>query len=168
MIRKTIVKYGSQWVFLGGVVLLYGGGFIFNGSLFWKSLIRAGQIIVEVLPVLLVVFAFTFLANLFLKTSQLNQLLIKRPKLIAWFVAVVLGILSAGPIYMWYPLLSELKQQGLKNSLVAVFLYNRAVKIPLMPMIVYYFGWPFLFITTFLMIMFSIINGCLIQQFVRE
>ena len=60
---------------------------------------------------------------------------------------------------MWYPLIDELRKNGMRDSLAMVFLYNRAIKIPLMPMIILYFGMPFLVVMSVLMIIFSIING---------
>jgi len=38
-----------------------------------------------------------------------------------WFFAVIGGVLSSGPIYMWYPLLADLKEKGISNGLIACF-----------------------------------------------
>ena len=168
MIKKIIVKFGMNWVFLFLVLFLYLLTLIFNQTLFIKSLIYAKGVLIEVIPVLIMVFAFTFLANLWLTNKKANKLLSSKTGPLQYFTAVFLGILSSGPIYMWYPLLSELKEKGLNNSLITIFLYNRAVKLPLMPMIVYYFGLPFLLITTFFMITFSLINGYFVAKFTNN
>jgi len=65
---------------------------------------------------------------------------------------------------MWYPLLADLKEKGMKNSLIATFLYNRAIKIPLIPITIYYFGIKLTIILTIYMIIFSIINGILVGK----
>ncbi len=64
--------------------------------------------------------------------------------------AAIVGILSSGPIFAWYPILKELKDRGAAPSLIAVFLVNRAVKLPLLPMMISLFGWPFVLLLTLL------------------
>ena len=75
-----------------------------------------------------------------------------------------MGVLSHGPIYTWYPLLRELRKQGMKIGLMAVFLYSRAIKIPLLPLLVYYFGIAFVIILTGYMIIASIAEGQIVEM----
>ena len=84
-----------------------------------------------------------------------------------WLIAIIGGILSSGPIYMWYPLLSQIKKQGGRDGLIATFLYNRAVKIPLMPLLIYYFGWIYAIVLTFVMIIFSVFQGLIVEKIVE-
>jgi hypothetical protein len=79
-------------------------------------------------------------------------------------IAISGGILSTGPIYMWYPLLNDLQKQGMRPSLIAVFLYNRAVKIPLMPLIIIYFGWIYMIVLLVVMIVVSIAQGWITEK----
>lgn len=53
---------------------------------------------------------------------------------------MVAGVLSAGPAYAWYTLLAGLRGQDMRRALVAAFLYARAVKLPLLPIMAHYFG----------------------------
>lgn len=168
MIKKIIVKVGNNWFFLILVLFLYLLTLFFDKFFFIKSVLYAKNIITEIIPVLIVVFVLTFIANIWLSSKKMNKLLEKKVGFWQYLSAVMLGILSSGPIYMWYPLLSELKEKGLKNSLIVIFLYNRAVKIPLMPMIVCYFGLSFLLIITFFMIIFSLINGYLVAKIIKN
>lgn len=168
MIKKMIVKIGGNWVFLISIILLYLLTLFINNNLFIKSIIYTKNLLIEVLPILIIVFLLTFLANLWLTNQKTNKLLLQKTGILQYITAIILGILSSGPIYMWYPLLSELKEKGLKNYLIAIFLYNRAIKIPLIPMIIYYFGLPFLIITTFFMIIFSLINGYFVAKFTNN
>jgi len=168
MIKKIIVKYGYEWVLLVVVILLYLITLFFNQNIFFNSLLYAKRVFIEVLPILIVMFILIFFSNLWLSSNKIKKILTKKPGFWQYFSSVVLGILSTGPIYMWYPLLAELKEKGLKNSLITIFLYNRAVKIALIPMIIYYFGVPFLLITTFLMILFSLLNGLVVQKLIKN
>ncbi len=67
---------------------------------------------------------------------------------------------------MWYPLLSDLKDKGLNYGLISCFLYNRAIKIPLIPLAIIYFGFKYIFILTIVMIFISIIQGILIDKII--
>ncbi|WP_231288465.1 hypothetical protein [Methanococcus maripaludis] len=81
-----------------------------------------------------------------------------------WIFVIIGGILSSGPIYMWYPLLADLKDKGMTHGLIACFLYNRALKIPLLPIAVLYFGWKYIAILSLVMIFMSIIQGIIIDK----
>jgi uncharacterized membrane protein YraQ (UPF0718 family) len=72
-----------------------------------------------------------------------------------------------GSAYIWYIFLKDLKQKGMKTSLIVAFLYNRAIKIPLLPMMIYYFGYPLTIILTIYMIIFSVINGLVVEKMVE-
>jgi len=61
-----------------------------------------------------------------------------------------------------------LKEKGMKDSFIATFLYNRAVKIPLMPMMIFYFGISFTAILTIYIVIFSIINGFCVDKLLLE
>ena len=67
-----------------------------------------------------------------------------------------------GPIYAWYPLLKELRNKGAENSLIAIFLGNRAVKPLLMPVLISYFGWIYVVLLTLFTITGSIAGGYIV------
>ncbi|MEA3399358.1 MAG: hypothetical protein U9R00_02505 [Patescibacteria group bacterium] len=168
MIKKAINKIGGSWVFLIFVLLIYVIVLILNRGFFIEISMRALEIMKEVIPVLIMIFILTFLANLWLDNKKMKKVMSKQTGILGQLTVVVLGIISSGPIYMWYPLLKELKEDGLNNNLIAIFLYNRAIKIPLVPMILFYLGLPFLIVTTILMILFSLLNGYLVGKFVKK
>ena len=116
------------------------------------------------MPILPIIFGLMFISNLFLDPQKIVRCLGAKSGKKGWLISILGGIISIGPIYMWYPLLSDLKGKGMKTSLIATFLYNRAIKIPLMPMMIYYFGWLFTAVLTVNMIIFSIINGFIVKK----
>ena len=65
---------------------------------------------------------------------------------------------------MWYPLLADLRNKGLSYGLIACFLYNRAIKIPLIPLAIIYFSWQYIVILLVVMIFASIIQGILLNK----
>jgi uncharacterized membrane protein YraQ (UPF0718 family) len=166
MKNKVLKKNSGKWIFLGGVLLLYLILSFVSPDLAGKAVAAFFQLLWKIIPVFVFVFFLMFLSNLFLDSQKMVKF-IRGGGIKGWFVSIAGGILSAGPIYMWYPLLAELRKRGLKDSFVVAFLYNRAVKIPLFPMMVYYFGLPFTVILTFYMILFSIINGVLVEKILK-
>ena len=77
-------------------------------------------------------------------------------------------VISMGPIYAWYPLLKELRGKGTKNSLVAVFLGNRAVKPFLLPVMISYFGGMYVVLLTLFTIAGSLAVGYLVNILVKD
>ena len=104
--------------------------------------------------------------NLFLKPPHLARFLGKETTIKMKILAAVAGIISAGPIYAWYPILKDLRERGAKHSLIAVFLVNRTVKPVLMPVMVSIFGWAYVLILTLLTIAGSVCVGFVVGALV--
>jgi uncharacterized membrane protein YraQ (UPF0718 family) len=168
MIKRTIEKVGFGGAFFLLAVIAYVILGIYDFDLLRNALYALAGLIARIAPILLLVFGMMFFTNLFFQGNRIVRFLGEEPGCQGWVVAVAGGIVSAGPIYMWYPLLSDLKEKGMKDSLIAAFLYNRAVKIPLLPMMVYYFGWHFALVLSIYMVLFSVVNGILVQRFAQE
>jgi uncharacterized membrane protein YraQ (UPF0718 family) len=166
--KKIVQKIGANWLFLIAVVLVYLILGMWNLQLALAGLEVFLGLLKKILPVLGIVFLLIFVSNLFLNPKTVAKYLGTGARTRGWPIAVIAGILSAGPIYMWYPLLGELKKKGMRDALIATFLYNRAVKIPLLPMMVYYFGLKLVVILTILMILFSMLNGLLVERLTTQ
>lgn len=81
-----------------------------------------------------------------------------------WLLAIILGIISHGSVYAWYPLLKDLKNHGMREGLIAGFIYSRAIKIPFIPLMIYYFGLKFFIVLTIYMIIGAILEGLLLEK----
>ena len=118
-------------------------------------------ILMQIIPVLVFVFFLLFITDLFIRPEKVAKYLGSESGVTGWLVAIVAGIISSGPIYVWFPFLSEMREKGMKTGLAATFLYNRAVKVPLLPLMIYYFGFAFTVVLTVYMILFSVVVGFL-------
>lgn len=167
IIRRIIEKTGGSWAFLLLIVAVYLILGIVDFELARNTLHVLGALVLRILPILILVFAVMFLTNLFFDAKNIVRILGKGSGLRGWVFAISGGIISSGPIYMWYPLLGDLKQKGMKDSLIAAFLYNRAIKIPLIPLMVSYFGWPFTITLSMYMVLFSILSGFSVEKFTQ-
>lgn len=160
----TTEKNYSGWYFLGVVVLIYFIILLVNLKAFMSSLIFFKNILITVLPVLFLIFILIALTNYFVKPKFLIKYLGKNSGIKGWIISIIAGIISSGPIYMWYPLLNDLQKQGVKSGLIATFLYNRAVKIPLLPLLIFYFGIIYSLVLMFVMIIVSVLQGIIIEK----
>jgi uncharacterized membrane protein YraQ (UPF0718 family) len=159
--RKT-EKSQAGFYFLLIVLVLY----VFAG---WYDLTAVAgalkfslSILTKVLPILLIVFLLMVVTNRLVQTEDLLKWFTRR-KLRSWMLSSLAGILSMGPIYMWYPLLNDLQKKGVKNGFIATFLYGRAIKPALMPLMAVYFGWTYVLVLSFIMFIFSIITGIIVD-----
>jgi len=164
MINKILEKVSPKWIFLTAVLVLYLVLLFVNFSLAKEAFTGFLQLFKKIIPIFVLVFAFMFFSGVFFGPKKISRFVGERAGLKGWLISIVGGILSSGPIYMWYPLLADLKEKGMKNPFIVAFLYNRAVKIPLLPMMIFYFGLPFVLTLTFYMILFSVINGVLVEK----
>lgn len=126
------------------------------------------KMFLSILPVLAFVFIIMFFINFYLKSEVIKKHLGKETGIKAWLYSMLAGILISGPPYLLYPLLADFKKAGMKDSLAAVFLYNRNVKIPFLPVMIYYFGLKYTIVVSFLIIVFSIFSGLLINVITEE
>ncbi len=161
---KIFSKINGGLKFLILIIFLYLVCAILNFDLFIVALSRFVELLKEVVPIILIVFIIMFFSNLLLETKKITKYLGHNSGISGFFLSIVFGILSAGPIYMWYPLLADFKEKGMKNSLIATFLYNRAIKIQLLPLMIYYFSLKFTIILSIYMVIFSVINGILVEK----
>jgi uncharacterized membrane protein YraQ (UPF0718 family) len=164
MIRKLFDKIGAQWVFLIIVVATYAVTLVVHPSACVEAFSGFLKLLVRMLPVLALVFGIIFLTNLLIDPKSISKHLGEGSSIRGWLIAIAGGIISTGPIYMWYPLLSDLKAKGMKTAYIATFLYNRAVKIPLLPMMVFYFGVRYTAVLTAYMVIFSVLNGLAVAR----
>ena len=166
-IFKKISKISNSWRYLIFVVLLYIVFLIFDYEIFVKSLVYCSAMVSEILQAFLVVFVLMVLSDYFITQNFISKYLIKN-EIVKWSGVIIGGIISSGPIYMWYPLLGDLRKKVLDNGMLACFLYNRAIKIPLVPIALIFFSWSYLLVLGLVMIIISIFQGIIINYLTKE
>jgi len=158
-------KISGEWYFLGAVFLLFFIIFLVDYGLFSRSIGFFLILFWQILPILVLVFALMVVSHILINQKVITKYF-KKPGIKKWVFVIVAGILSTGPIYLWYPLLAELRDKGVGHGYLATFLYNRAIKIPLLPVAIFYFGVKYILILTLMMIVFSVFQGMLINRLV--
>ncbi|HMB17357.1 MAG TPA: permease [Candidatus Paceibacterota bacterium] len=168
MIKIKNKEIPNGIIFFLLVIFVYLGFLFINPSLISESFEVFFDLLIKIAPVLIFVFALMFGFNLFIKPKTVQKYLGQERGFTGWLVSIVGGIISMGAIYMWYPLLADLRKKGMSDAFIVAFLYNRSIKLPLLPFLVYYFGFNFTVILTVLMILFSIINGFLVDKIINK
>ncbi len=161
------IQIGNAWKFLIIVLIIYSVLFFMDFELFELSLIFFFGILKKIIPIFALVFVLMSITNYFV-TPQFVLKHMKGRGIKKWVFVVVGGILSTGAVYMWYPLLADLKDKGLSLGLIATFLYNRAIKIPLLPLMIFYFSLKYVLVLTLIMIFISVIQGITINKLMER
>ena len=118
--------------------------------------------LLRVLPILGIVFVFLYGINLF-GPERIRELLGRESGWKGWLIAATAGIFISGPPYLLYPMLGELRKKGVREAFIGVILYNRNVKIPFVPVMIYYFGVPYTIVLSTYIILFAFLNGKILE-----
>lgn len=162
-LKNKFQLFSKSWYFLVVVILFYFILFFVKQESFFLSLNFFGAFFLKIVPIFLFVFVLMTLSNYFITQKFIIKHL-REKGIKKWIFVIIGGILSSGPIYMWYPLLAGLRRKGLNYGLIACFLYNRAIKIPLLPLAIIYFSWQYIMILALVMMVVSIMQGILLNK----
>lgn len=159
--------YGG-WLFLGVMLIIYGDVALSDFLLLTQALHTFFDVFLQILPILGLVFILMLVFNYALTPERIKKYLGDASGAKGRLLVIVAGIFSSGPIYTWYILLGQLKKQGMTSSLMAVFLYSRAIKLPMLPLLMHYFGVQFTIILSLYLICFSIVSGIVTGRLLNE
>ena len=154
----------NVYFFLLIVMVIYLVVFLLDSSRTLVALQFSLGMLKKLLPILGLVSCFMFLNNMLVKPSWVKNHVGHDSGWKGMSIAIVGGTLSMGPIYVWYGILQELQEKGMRTSLIASFLYARSVKPQLLPLMIYYFGWLYALVLVFYLIIFSVFNGLLTEK----
>jgi len=155
----------TGWWFLGVAVILQLVLTLVAPEAAAKARLVSWRLIKGIVPLLLLVFLLIFLSNLLLQDRWIRRFVGRSSGVRGYAVAALAGIISAGPIYVWYPLLQDMRSKGMKDALIAVFLYNRAVKLQWLPILVGYFGIEYTLVLSFWMVIAGLVQGLIFEIF---
>jgi uncharacterized membrane protein YraQ (UPF0718 family) len=164
--EKAFAFHGKYFLFL--VLAAYILLFFFNSHMPLHALQKSGQILLKVLPIFAVVTIFTALLNHVLEPKQIVKHLGEKSGTKGWLFGLFAGIISHGPMYAWYPLIKDLRSQGLRDGLIVVFFYARAIKLPLLPLMLDYFGAGFTLVLSVYTLIGALLQGWIFEQLTRK
>ena len=156
--NKKKQLFNRIYFLLGSIVLVFGF-FLFNTENTLKALKYSSRVFLGIIPVLILVIILMASANFFMTRERIIRYIGKSSGLRGYLIAAFSGVISHGPIFAWYPLIGELVDDGMNIELAAIFLYTRAIKLPLLPILIYYFGLKFVLVWFMWLIIGSFLLG---------
>ena len=120
MARKVKHKGRGGWLFLAIVLLAYGVTAVLNPDVTMQALEAFLHVFKQVVPALGLIFVLLYLADRLLTPTWITQHLGPTAGTRGWLAAVFGGVLSVGPVYVWYTLLRELQHKGMRLSLIHI------------------------------------------------
>jgi len=154
--------------FLLIVVLVYLGIIVLDSNKLPMIGSEFIAIWVKILPIFALIIILTTLINYFLKPKHIIKHLGEESGAMGTVYAIIGGILSHGPMYVWYGMLEEMREHGLRDGLIATFLYARAVKLPLLPFMIGLFGLTFTVVINLYILLFAVLQGKMIDKIMRK
>ncbi len=154
----------GRFVFLLLAVLMYLPATLYDAERALAAWHYSRTLAIQIAPVLLLVFAIMLLGNLLLSSKWVKKHLGRDAGPKAWLFSVIGGVLSPGPIYPWLTVLKEMKDHGMRPALIAVFLYSRGVKLPMLPLLIHYFGSLYALLLCLYVLVFAILSGVVIEK----
>jgi len=150
---------------LGIVTLLYLLAFLLDPSAGKASALAAFKTLKMIAPILLIVFFLMALLNTFINPKDIARHLGKESGFKGWAIALAGGVLSHGPGYIWYPMLSDLREHGARDGLIVAFFYARSIKLPWLPLMISYFGFAFTALLTLFILLGAWLQGIIVDMF---
>jgi len=159
-------KNYTKWYFLLIVILLYISISFFDYYKFiiiWKWFLK---LMLSIIPVLFFVFILMFLVNYFVNNDTLKKYMWEEAGLKWWFIAIFWWIISAWPVYAWYPLMEDLQKKWIKNKYLVSFLYNRWIKLQWAPVLISYFWFSYSLVLLIVMAVMSIFQWIIVEKMI--
>lgn len=150
---------GLRFLFI--VIFLYCFLALFNAKNVIEASISNLSLIYSLLPIFGLIILITALLHYYVKPKQIVKHIGKESGVKGIFYALISGVLSHGPLYMWYGVLNDMRKAGAKESLLITFFYARAVKLPILVFMIDIFGLAFTIILSLYTLLASVAQGYL-------
>lgn len=155
--KKTQKRAGMFILLI--VLSLYSLSAVYNLPRTYDALLSSFQVLKIIAPILLIVIFLMALLNSLIDPKKISKHLGQEAGVKGWFIALASGVLSHGPGYVWYPMLSDLRSHGARDGLIVAFFYARAIKLPWLPMMISYFGMVFTITLTVYILLAALFQG---------
>lgn len=165
----NIVKKIKNNLFAFIVIIAYIALFAFSPSMGVNSIKNSGFYIKEMLMIMPVIFVLTALLDLWIPKEKIMQFLGKESKSKGVFLSLVIGSVSAGPIYAAFPMCVMLLKKGAAIRNIIIILSSWAViKIPMLLNEAKFLGAKFMIIRWLLTVIAILIFSWISAKIIKE
>ncbi|MBN2795926.1 MAG: permease [Clostridia bacterium] len=165
--KKNKQNNKNSLFFMIGMLVIYIVLYALGDDKINDAIVYVYEILKDLLPILVLVYVF-MAAMSFMNEKKLRKTIEKAPSWFKYVMMSVLGTLSHGPIYAWYPFLKDLNEKGISKGNAASFLYARGIKLTLLPMLISFFDFKFAMILSVVTFIFALIQGIMIDLTVKN
>ena len=151
--------------FLSFVAVLFFVSYLYDKSKTYEAFHYFIKNTWSVLPVFLFVIILTAIINYYFPKQRIAKMLQGKSRFRTYTVSLLAGIISHGPVFVWYPLLKNLKDKGLQDGALVTFLYARSIKLTLLPVMIGFFGQLFSLVFMAYIAIAAILQGIIYELF---
>ncbi len=146
--------------FLIFVVISYVFLFIYDPSKGFLTLKYFIDTLIRVFLIIFTIIPFMALINYLSSKENIREKLKSTKPARMWIITIIAGILSIGPLFIWYDLL---KNSKMKPRYVFSFAYSRSINLHYTPILIYYFGLKVTLLMYVWIIVLSMVGGILFE-----
>jgi len=156
-----------SWIMLLLTLVIYIVTAFFNSDVALASLQKSFEIIKSIAPIIVIVLFLMAIFTTLVKPKKMVKHIGDDSGLKGWMIAVFGGVLSHGSTYIWYPILSQMRNEGAREGLIVAFFYARAIKLPWIPVMIAYFGLTFTLLLSLYILVGAVVQGIIADKFVK-
>jgi len=156
-----------SWIMLLLTLVIYIVTAFFNSDVALASLQKSFEIIKSIAPIIVIVLFLMAIFTTLVKPKKMVKHIGDDSGLKGWIIAVFGGVLSHGSTYIWYPILSQMRNEGAREGLIVAFFYARAIKLPWIPVMIAYFGLTFTLLLSLYILVGAVVQGIIADKFVK-
>lgn len=151
------------------VILIYLSAFIYSQTLFTSSLGNTSYFIIEMLQVMPVIFVMTVAIEVWIPKESITKNLGETSKFKGTALSLLLGSISAGPIYAAFPVTALLLKKGASIKNVVIIISSWAViKVPMLANEAKFLGLKFMALRWVLTVLAIIAMGSIASLIVSK
>jgi len=156
-----------SWIMLLLTLVIYIVTAFFNSDVALASLQKSFEIIKSIAPIIVIVLFLMAIFTTLVKPKKMVKHIGDDSGFKGWIIAVFGGVLSHGSTYIWYPVLSQMRNEGAREGLIVAFFYARAIKLPWIPVMIAYFGLTFTLLLSLYILVGAVVQGIIADKFVK-
>jgi len=162
---KTKLK-GIPFLFI--IVAIYIILYFINKKKTLESLHHFGKNTLIIAFIFIFVILLTATINYYYPKEKITKILKGKATYKTYLISLLAGIISHGPIFAWYPLLENIKDKGLSNGAIVIFVYGKAIKLSLLPVMIGFFGQLYTIIFMIYIAIAALIQGYIYDKFFEK
>ncbi|WP_373072762.1 permease [Sulfurimonas sp.] len=157
-------KNKISWIMLIITITIYIVTAFIDSSVATDALKKSYEILRSIAPIIAVVLLLMATFTTLIKTKNMVKHIGEDSGLKGWIIAILGGLLSHGSTYIWYPILSQMRNEGAREGLIIAFFYARAIKLPWIPVMIAYFGLGFTLILSAYILLGAFLQGIIADK----